>query len=51
MIVILGPTGVGKSNLALELAKNLRGEIINDDSMQIYKYIDIVTEKPTKSDF
>ena len=51
MIVILGPTGVGKSNLALELAKNLRGEIINADSMQIYKYMDIGTAKPTKSDF
>ena len=51
MIVILGPTGVGKSNLAFELAKNLRGEIINADSMQIYKYMDIGTAKPTKADF
>ena len=35
IIVILGPTGVGKTKLSVELAKRLNGEIINADSMQI----------------
>ncbi len=51
MIVIVGPTGVGKSALALELARKISGEIINADSMQIYKYMDIGTAKPTKEEF
>ncbi len=45
MIVILGPTGVGKSFLAVRLAKKLGGEIINCDSMQVYKGFDIGTDK------
>ena len=45
MIVILGPTGVGKSSLAVRLAKKLGGEIINCDSMQVYKGFDIGTDK------
>ena len=51
MIVIVGATGVGKSKLALELAKNISGEIINADSMQVYKYMDIGTAKPDKEEF
>ena len=51
MIVIVGSTGVGKSKLALELAKNISGEIINADSMQVYKYMDIGTAKPDKEEF
>ncbi len=45
IIQILGPTGVGKSNVALFLAKQLQGEIISADSMQVYKGFDIGTDK------
>ena len=45
IIVILGPTGVGKTKLSVELAKRLNGEIINADSIQIYKGLDIGTAK------
>ncbi len=47
MIVIYGPTGVGKTSAAIEIAGKFKGEIINADSMQIYKYMDIGTAKPT----
>ena len=47
LIVILGPTGVGKTRLAIELAGRLDGEIIGADSRQIYRYMDIGTAKPT----
>jgi len=46
LLVICGPTSVGKSATAIKLAKNLGGEIINCDSMQIYKGFDIGTDKP-----
>jgi len=45
LIIVLGPTGVGKSSTALKLAKKLEGEIINCDSMQVYKSFDIGTDK------
>lgn len=45
VLVILGSTGTGKSKLAIELAKKFNGEIISADSMQIYKGLDIVTNK------
>lgn len=45
IIVITGPTGVGKTKLSIALAKTLNGEIINADSMQIYKGLDIGTAK------
>ncbi|NIM59817.1 MAG: tRNA (adenosine(37)-N6)-dimethylallyltransferase MiaA [Candidatus Aminicenantes bacterium] len=45
LIIILGPTGVGKSSTAVKLAKELKGEIINCDSMQVYKNFDIGTDK------
>lgn len=45
LIIIMGPTAVGKTNLSIELAKNLNGEIVSADSMQIYKYMDIGTAK------
>ena len=45
VIVIVGPTGVGKTKLSIELAKALNGEIINADSTQIYKGLDIGTAK------
>ena len=47
LVVILGPTAVGKTSLAIELAKNLNGEIVGADSRQIYRYMNIGTAKPT----
>ncbi|HLV36289.1 MAG TPA: tRNA (adenosine(37)-N6)-dimethylallyltransferase MiaA [Spirillospora sp.] len=47
LVVILGPTAVGKTGLAIELAQALNGEIIGADSRQIYRYMDIGTAKPT----
>lgn len=47
IIVIVGPTGVGKTKLSIMLAKKYNGEIINADSMQIYKGLDIGTAKVT----
>ena len=40
IIVIVGPTGVGKTKLSIELAKRFNGEIINADSVSIYKDLD-----------
>ncbi len=45
IIVITGPTGVGKTKLSIELAKRLNGEIINADSTQVYRNLDIATAK------
>lgn len=45
LCIITGPTGVGKTKLSIEIAKELNGEIISCDSMQIYKYMDIGTDK------
>lgn len=47
IIVIVGPTGVGKTKLSIELAKKLNAEIINGDSVSIYKKLDIGSAKPT----
>lgn len=47
VIVICGPTASGKTNLSIELAKKIDGEIVSSDSMQIYKDMDIGTAKPT----
>ena len=47
IIVICGPTGIGKTSAALELAKNLQAEIVSADSMQVYRYMNIGTAKPT----
>ena len=47
ILVIAGPTAVGKSALSLELARRLNGEIISADSMQIYRGMDIGTAKAT----
>ena len=50
LIVIAGPTGVGKSDCSLALAKVFNAEIINADSMQIYRGMDIATAKVTKEE-
>ena len=47
IIVIVGPTGVGKTKLSIELAKNLDAEIINGDSVAVYKKLDIGSAKPS----
>ena len=47
LLIIAGPTAVGKSDLSVDLAKKLNGEIISVDSMQIYKYMDIGSAKIT----
>lgn len=47
LLVICGPTASGKTALAIKAAQELTGEIVNADSMQIYKYMDIGTAKPT----
>ncbi len=47
---VLGPTASGKSKFALSLAKKLNGEIINADSMQIYRELSILTARPTIND-
>lgn len=50
VIVIVGPTGVGKTKLSVELAKKLNGEVINADSTQIYKELNIATAKVTEEE-
>ena len=47
IIVIVGPTGVGKTKLSIELAKKLDAEIINGDSVSIYRDLNIGSAKPT----
>ena len=50
VILLAGPTASGKSKLALKLAQHLNGEIINADSMQIYKEFSVLSSRPSKSD-
>ncbi|MBN2396883.1 MAG: tRNA (adenosine(37)-N6)-dimethylallyltransferase MiaA [Deltaproteobacteria bacterium] len=50
LIVITGPTGVGKTDLAIRLAERFDGEIVSADSMQVYRYLDIGTAKPSPED-
>ena len=47
VLVIIGPTGVGKTDLSLKLAKELNGEIISGDSIQVYQGLDIGSAKAT----
>lgn len=47
IIVIIGPTGIGKTELALDLAPKINAEILSGDSMQIYQEVSIGTAKPT----
>ena len=51
IILISGPTASGKSNFAIKLAKKVRGEIINADSMQIYKELKILSARPNPKDY
>ena len=46
LVAIVGPTGVGKTQLALQIAQQFNGEIVNADSRQVYRYMDIGTAKP-----
>ena len=50
IILISGPTASGKSNFALKIAKKIDGEIINTDSMQVYKHFKILTARPNKKE-
>ncbi len=50
VIFIVGPTAVGKTSFAVNLAKRLKGEIISADSMQAYRGMDILSQKPTASE-
>jgi len=50
LVAIVGPTAVGKSKLALELAADFGAEIVNADSRQVYRYMDIGTNKPTREE-
>ena len=48
LVIVLGPTAVGKSNIVLDLAFQLRAEIISADSQQVYRHMDIGTAKPSR---
>ena len=50
IILISGPTASGKSNFAVKLAKKIDGEIVNADSMQVYKRLRILTARPSKKE-
>ena len=50
IILIYGPTASGKSNFAIKLAKKISGQIINADSMQVYKELKVLTARPFKKD-
>ncbi len=50
VIFIVGPTATGKSRIAIELAKEVGGEIISSDSMQVYKFMSILTQAPSEKD-
>ena len=50
MIIIAGPTGVGKSKIAIELAKKINGVLINADSVQVYKDLLLLSARPSKLD-
>lgn len=50
LLVILGPTAIGKTKIAIEVAKQLNGEIISADSMQVYRHLNIGTAKPSRAE-
>jgi tRNA dimethylallyltransferase len=51
IILISGPTASGKSNFSIKLAKKINGEIINADSMQVYKELKILSARPNIKDY
>ena len=51
IILIYGPTASGKSDFSIKLAKKIKGEIINADSMQVYRDLKILTARPSKKDY
>ena len=51
IFLIYGPTASGKSNFAIKLAKKINGEIINADSMQIYKELKILSARPLRKNY
>ena len=50
LFIIVGPTGIGKTSVSIELAKALNGEIVSADSMQIYRYMNIGIAKVTRKE-
>lgn len=50
IVLIAGPTAVGKTALSIQLAKHLNGEVVSGDSMQVYRHLDIGTAKVTKAE-
>jgi len=50
LVAIVGPTGIGKSQLALSLARTFNGEIVSADSRQVYRYMDFGTAKPSQEE-
>ena len=50
IVVICGPTAIGKTTVAIDIAQKINGEIISADSMQIYRYMDIGTAKPASEE-
>ena len=50
LVAVVGPTGIGKSKLALHLSKTIKSEIVSADSRQIYRFMDIGTAKPTQEE-
>lgn len=50
LVVIAGPTAVGKTEVGIRVARKIGGEVISGDSMQVYKYMDIGTAKPTREE-
>ena len=49
LVVILGPTGVGKSEVAVDIALKVDGEVVNADSQLVYRHMDIGTAKPSQA--
>ena len=50
VVVVIGATGTGKTKLGVELAKKLNGEVVNADSLQMYRGLSVATAKPTKEE-
>ena len=50
VVIICGPTGIGKTSVAIKIAEAVNGEIISADSMQIYRHMDIGTAKPAPAE-